>query len=164
MKSKIDHRSLSRFSIGVPVSAMRASARSCLTALVCLARRILDRLRLVEHRQSPRCCSSHGDAGQKAVARDDQVDVRQICRRRPVFNFSAGAAEGWATTALRLGANRAISAVQLASSEAGATSRQGLRFSRASSSRTSSSDKTWMVLPSPMSSARQAPSLSCASR
>ena len=37
MKSKIDHRSPSRFSIGVPVSAMRASAFSCLTDLVCLA-------------------------------------------------------------------------------------------------------------------------------
>ena len=37
MKSKIDQRSPSRFSTGVPVRAMRASARSCLTALVCLA-------------------------------------------------------------------------------------------------------------------------------
>ena len=37
MKSKIDHRSLSRFSMGVPVRAMRVSARSCLTVLVCLA-------------------------------------------------------------------------------------------------------------------------------
>ena len=37
MKSKIDQRSPSRFSIGVPVSAMRARASSFLTARVCLA-------------------------------------------------------------------------------------------------------------------------------
>ena len=44
--------------------------------------------------------------------------------------------------ALRLGANRAISAAQLASSEAGATRRHGLRLSLASFFSTSSSDKT----------------------
>ena len=43
------------------------------------------------------------------------------------FSCSAGIAEGWATSAFRLGANRAISAAQLASSEAGATSRLGFR-------------------------------------
>ena len=57
------------------------------------------------------------------------------------------------------GANFSISADQLASSEAGATSRLGMPpaplLRRRSSS---SSDSTWMVLPSPMSSARQAPS------
>ena len=37
MKSKIDHRSPSRFSIGVPVSAIAASACSCFTGRVCLA-------------------------------------------------------------------------------------------------------------------------------
>ncbi len=37
MKSKIDHRSPSRFSIGVPVSAMRARAWSFFAARVCLA-------------------------------------------------------------------------------------------------------------------------------
>jgi hypothetical protein len=54
MKSKIDQRSPSRFSIGVPVSAMRVSARSCLTVWVCFAPGVLDGLRLVEHRQTPR--------------------------------------------------------------------------------------------------------------
>ena len=42
--------------------------------------------------------------------------------------LSVGAADGWTTTALRLGANRAISAAQLASSEAGATRRHGFRL------------------------------------
>ena len=37
MKSKIDQRSPSRFSMGVPVRAMRVSALSALTAFVCLA-------------------------------------------------------------------------------------------------------------------------------
>ena len=37
MKSKIDHRSPSWFSTGVPVRAMRARAFSALAALVCLA-------------------------------------------------------------------------------------------------------------------------------
>ncbi len=37
MKSKIDQRSPSRFSTGVPVSAMRACASSCLAARVCRA-------------------------------------------------------------------------------------------------------------------------------
>ena len=37
MKSKIDHRSPSRFSIGVPVSAIRACATICFAARVCLA-------------------------------------------------------------------------------------------------------------------------------
>ena len=95
MKSKIDQRSPSRFSIGVPVSAMRASARSCLTARVCLAAGILDGLRLVEHRPAATAsAASQGDAGQKAVARDDEIGVARGRPRRPLFSFSAGMRRG----------------------------------------------------------------------
>ena len=67
--------------------------------------------------------------------------------------------------ALRPGAKRSISAAQLASSEAGATSRQGGSLRSPACRRcTSSSASTWSVLPSPMSSARQAPSPSPVSR
>ena len=55
------------------------------------------------------------------------------------------------------GAKRSISACQLASSEAGATSRCGGAPLRARRLRSSRSASTWMVLPSPMSSARQTP-------
>ena len=65
--------------------------------------------------------------------------------------------EGCTTKAFRLGANCSISATQLASNEAGATSRLGC-FSLFFRPCTSSSDSTWMVFPRPMSSARQAPS------
>src|SRR5688500_19201996 len=71
--------------------------------------------------------------------------TRSIPARLPKpsrVSFSAGPAEGWTTTALRLGANRAISADQFASSEAGATRRHGFGACRASFFSTSSSDKT----------------------
>ncbi len=58
------------------------------------------------------------------------------------FSLSAGAADGWATRTSRLGANRAISEAQLASSDAGATRRHGFRLSLASFFSASSSDKT----------------------
>ncbi len=62
------------------------------------------------------------------------------------------------------GAKRSISDAQLASSDAGATSRLGCRPAPFWRFRTSSSASTWMVLPRPMSSARQAPRPSFASR
>ena len=128
MKSKIDQRSPSRFSIGVPVSAMRASARSCLTVLVCLAPGFLIACASssIASRHARRRQPRH--AGEKAVAGDDEIDIGQVGGGLRPSAVSAGIADGWTTTAFRLGANRAISAAQLASSEAGATSSDGLRL------------------------------------
>ena len=65
MKSKIDQRSPSRFSIGVPVSAMRASALSCLTALVCLAAGFL------------MACASSSTTSRQAVAASQGTRARE---------------------------------------------------------------------------------------
>ena len=66
--------------MGVPVSAMRASAFSCLTDFGLLGSRVLDGLRLVEHHEPPRCGLEPGDTREKAVARDDKIDIREIAR------------------------------------------------------------------------------------
>ena len=99
-----------------------------------------------------------------AVAGDDEVHVRQAYRCRSVFSFSAGHRRRDARRTFEAGANRPSSAAQLASSEAGAP--EGYRSDAVAPLRaeTSSSDRTWIVLPRPMSSARQAPSPSCVSR
>src|ERR1043166_6644561 len=62
--------------------------------------------------------------------------------------LSALAADGCTTSALRRGANRAISPTQFASSEAGATRSDGLPASAACSLSASRSESTWIVLPS----------------
>ena len=82
------------------------------------------------------------------------LDARSSASNR--FTCSAVIADGCSTGAVRLGANRSISADQLASNDAGATSRLGLVSLRAFAC-TSSRARIWIVLPSPMSSARQAP-------
>ena len=74
-KSKMDHKSPSRFSTGVPVSASRAPAFSFLTARVCLRIRILDGLRFVQHRQTPGDFRNPRHAKQRAVAGDDQIHI-----------------------------------------------------------------------------------------
>jgi len=63
-----------------------------------------------------------------------------------------------------LGAKRAASAAQLASRDAGATSRLGAAGPGAVRRKTSRSASTWIVLPRPMSSARHAPRPRLASR
>jgi hypothetical protein len=103
---------------------MRVSARSCLTVLICW--RVLDGLRFVKHHQSPRCGPQPGCACEKTVARDDQVDIRQIVgavrraclgRRRRWMNHDRF--EAWGKSG-NLGG-------PVVSSEAGATRRQDLR-------------------------------------
>ncbi len=88
MKSKIDQRSPRRFSIGVPVRAMRASALSCLTALVCLAPGFLiacaSSSMTSRHGASP----SHGARSQRAVAGDDEIDAGEVVGGRRTSSFS----------------------------------------------------------------------------
>ena len=82
MKSKMDHRSPSRFSTGVPVSANLASRLELLDGPGLLGVRILDGLRFVEHDQVP-CGFRHPrHAQQRAVAGDDQVHIPQPFRRK----------------------------------------------------------------------------------
>ena len=133
MKSKIDQRSPSRFSTGVPVSAMRACASSCFAGARLLGAGILDRLRLVEHDELPRDRRQPGNAQQRAVARDHEIDVREPSlierlqlggrHRRRMRDERAQARR----EALDLRA-------QLASSDAGATSRLGPPLVRSPSS------------------------------
>ena len=82
------------------------------------------------------------------------------------FDTSPEIAEVCAIITFKLGAKRSSSEAQLASSEAGATSRLGLPYPVFWTCffSTSSSESTCMVLPRPMSSARHAPSPSFASR
>src|ERR1700739_921850 len=105
IKSKIDHRSPSRFSMGVPVSAMRISALSLLTDFVCLAAGFL------------MACASSSTTNRHDVVSSQGVRVRKpqlvITRSKSanlsalyVSNFSDGAADGWTTTVFKLGANR----------------------------------------------------------
>ena len=81
----------------------------------------------------------------------------EAVRESSASQLGGGIADGCATSGLRPGAKRSISAAQFASSDAGATS----RLARLPPSRcflsTSSSASTCIVLPRPMSSARQAP-------
>ena len=68
VKSRIAHRSPSPFSIGVPVSARRVRAgmrRSCWDGF---ARRVLDRLRLVEHDPCPTYVAASASTSRTAVA------------------------------------------------------------------------------------------------
>ena len=94
------------------------------------------------------------------ITRSTSASVSEVIALRS----AALDAEGCAMRNLSVGAKRSISAAQFASSEAGATSRLGARVGVAvrcgvdSCLRIRSSDSTWMVLPNPMSSARQAPS------
>ena len=69
---------------------------------------------------------------------------------------SFGVSEGWMNAARSVGVNRAISARQLAKSDAGTTSSEARAPPRFFSA--DNSARTWIVLPSPMSSARHAPS------
>ena len=98
-----------------------------LDRLVCLAAGFL--IACASSSTTSRHCASasHARAGQKAVAGDGEIDAGEVGGGVHLLP-SAGNADGWTTTAFRLGANRAISAAQLASSEAGATSSDGLRF------------------------------------
>jgi hypothetical protein len=124
--------------------------------------RVLDRLSLIQDDGTPRGLRQAGNAQQRAVAGDDQVEPGGVLRRE-LLELSAVMAEGWTILAFKLGANRFNSAIQLSRSDAGATSRLGCDFAGFEAlarfaCRTSSSESTWMVLPSPMSSAKQAPS------
>ena len=124
MKSKIDQRSPSRFSTGVPVSAMRARASSCLAARVCLAPGFLIACASSRTARSPgRSARSAGMRSERSVAGDHQIDILPAAPHRARAARAAGIAEGCAMSDRRPGAKRSISAAQLASSEAGATSR-----------------------------------------
>ena len=68
---------------------------------------------------------------------------------------SLGVSDGWTNTARSVGVKRAISAFQLANSDAGSTRSDG--FAPCWPFSADSSASTWIVLPRPMSSARQAP-------
>ena len=87
--------------------------------------RVLDRLRLVEDDQRPLARPQRREARQRAVGGDDQIRAGEVGRRRASASSRDGIAEGWATSIVSDGAKRSISACQLASSEAGATSRCG---------------------------------------
>jgi hypothetical protein len=165
MKSKIDQRSPSRFSTGVPVSAMRARASSCLTALVCLAPGFLIACASSRRRGRHGMAPARG-ARQRAVAGDDQIDAGEpLADRAP--SAPRRHRRGCATSAARSGAKRAISAPSWRAARpappAGWAPR-GLRRSRPVALARSSSASTWIVLPRPMSSARQAPRPSDESR
>ena len=60
MTSKIDQRSVSRFSTGVPVSAIRVRRGERFDRTRLARRRILDRLRLVEHDRRQASFAIHG--------------------------------------------------------------------------------------------------------
>ena len=101
MKSKIDQRSPSRFSMGVPVSAMRASARSCLTGLVCLAPGFLMACASSSTTSRHGVLRQPGRPRQEAVAGDDQIDVRQIARAHRSSASRPVCADGWSDDRLQ---------------------------------------------------------------
>jgi hypothetical protein len=79
-----------------------------------------------------------------------------ICFFGSFFSSADGIRDGWAMSALSFGAKRSISIRQLSTSEAGTMSKSvPSSLFRRLMLRTPS---TWMVLPRPMSSARQPPS------
>ncbi len=115
-KSNSDQRSDSRFSTGVPVRAIRASAWSCLTALRLPRGRILDGLGLVEHHQPPVHLEQPLLPQQHAVGGQDQVGV---CKGLVRIFRPCRQALPWPSPtdgrnrASSVGAKRAISAFQL---------------------------------------------------
>ena len=123
-KSNSDHRSESRFSTGVPVMAMRPAGLQLLGGARLAGAGILDGLGFVENDQVPGSLAQPLQARQHAVGGDDQVAiVRRRRRRIPPCRpaFPTGERSRYVSD----GANRSISAFQLAISEAGTTSRLG---------------------------------------
>ena len=163
MKSKIDHRSPRLFSTGVPVSAMRARAFSaCRHGSAGTG--VLDRLRLVEDGQPPGRLRQRRHAQQRAVAGDHQVELQPL-RRGEALDLR-GRHRG--RVQMRPAAPGRNARSPPPSWPAARRARPGGYgpVVRPSASRrsTSSSASTWIVLPSPMSSARQAPRPSPESR
>ena len=72
--------------VAEPILDRRAGQRNARFGLELLDRfgllggRVLDGLRFVEHHQSPWCSFEPRRTRQKAVARDDEIDIRQIVR------------------------------------------------------------------------------------
>ncbi len=148
----IDHSSASRFSTGVPVSAIRCRAGSCADRGRLPGRRVLDGLRLVDHEPAPLDRGQRGRvAGGQRVGGDDQVGLgdgpRERLAARPARRRGARAPAA-------SGANLAASRCQLPTSDIGQTSSVG----PASAGSPASSASSCTVLPSPMSSARTPPS------
>ena len=118
---------------------------------------ILDGLRLVEHGQAPRDLRQPGRAQERAVAGDDEVDVREAVRESSASSSAAVIADGCATS----GSQARCEALDLRHPVGQERRRRDEQADRLSPSRcvlrASSSDRTCIVLPSPMSSARHAP-------
>ncbi len=118
-------------------------------------RRVLDVLRLVEREVLPvHLREERPVAVGERVGRDEEVDVRERAAR----NASPLARSGpWWTATLSVGAKRAASETQFSATDVGQTRSDGPIASPASRAARSVA-RNWTVLPSPMSSARQAPS------
>ena len=147
------HRSARRFSTGVPVSATRQRGGQ-------RARR----LRRAGEAFLMFCASSSTSPSHVHGAQAGLVAVQQ--RVRAEHHVVLGAAVGqslaaprpapWCTSTRKAGANRASSRRQLPTTEVGQTITQRRRAGRAVASCEQERDHLG-VLPSPMSSARQAP-------
>jgi len=140
----IDHSSLSRFSTGVPVRAIRRRARSCPTALVCAAPGFLI------------CWASSSTSRPQSTAASSvtsRVTSEYVVSTTswPSSAALSRPAPWWVWTPSE-GANRASSRSQLPRTDTGHTT--SVEPSTGSASRVAMS---CAVLPRPMSSARQAP-------
>ena len=149
-----DHKSSRRFSTGVPVSAMRRAARMPRIALVTAA---VGFLRFCDssttsRRHRNRC---NTDASSRATA--NEVTTRSASAIASCSVSLVLARPGpWCRQVARVGAKRLASRCQLPTTDVGATTRVG-PSSRSAARSCSTAASTWTVLPSPMSSARQAP-------
>ena len=122
MNSMIDHSSDSRFSTGVPVSAIRVAAGRARDRPGLLGGVVLDVLRLVADHPGPGQRAQRGLVpGGDAVAGDDQVRLGQGRGSDSPSSRSAP----WCTWTRRSGVNRAASRCQLPTSDIGHTSRVG---------------------------------------
>ena len=151
----IDQSSASRFSTGVPVSATRCAASQPPDRLGCLRQAVLHRLRLVEHDPMPVVAGELVDvAGGRGIGGDHQVDV--AARR-------SRSASPWqprpAVVRVDPQPGRELGGLPLPVADQGHRAQQqgGSGIGVAGDAARTSSASSCTVLPSPMSSARQAP-------
>ena len=126
----IDHRSASRFSTGVPVSASRKSACSVATACARLRGRVLQRLRLVQHQRAPTRLRGEGLGVALQPARRTRPS-RSPGRPMPIAARRAPPSPWPYTLHAQARAKRAVSAAQLPQTEVGATTSAGPAAARA---------------------------------
>ena len=152
-KSRIAFSSERRFSRGVPVRAARRVERRARTARDCAVPGFL------MFCASSRARYSHCDLGEErpvavgeGVGRDDEVGLLHELRRSRPPRRARGRG---GRRRVRLGAKRAASWIQFSTTEVGQTRSDG-RIASPASRAVRSVARSWIVLPRPMSSARQA--------